>query len=302
MSITPSIQQLPHAGQIFLDHVGWMMPDMKVAETTFDALGFPLTPYSVHGTRDPQSGVHQPSGTANRLAMLPAGYLEILTPHGGIDNPTVQHLRKSIARHVGVHLLAFSVADAALESQRLLTDGFKLQPTVHLRRTIEAESGQATEVAFTVIRTGYDVFPEARAQVLTHHTPEHMWQQRYLPPENCITGLAEVTLVVDDPAASAVRFAKFLGRVPTTDQQDRVILLDRGRLRFITRANAPHSFGAKALPANPSVGAITLTSSNIERTRDVFLSNGLHPGSLGEPHLLIDASEAMGVHIVVVPA
>ncbi len=301
MSNVSSVQQLPRPGQIFLDHVGWMAPDMATAATVFDGLGLPLTPLSVHGVRDPASGQNRPSGTANRLAMLPTGYLEILTPHGNIDNATVQHLRTSIARHVGVHLLAFSVADADQESQRLLSDGFKLQPTVHLRRTIEAEDGRAAEVAFTVIRTGYDVFPEARAQLLTHHTPEHMWQRRYLPTENCITGLVEVTLVVDDPAASAARFAKFLGRLPMTDQKDRVILLDRGRLRFITRANASSSFGARTLPANPSVGAVTLTSSDIERTRDVFLSNGLHPGSLGEPHLLIDASEAMGVHIVIVP-
>ena len=301
-STSPQHEQLPPPGKIYLDHVGWMVPDIVASAKVFDNLGLPLTPLSVHGVTDPATAERKPTGTANRLATLNQGYLEILTPHGDIDNPTVQHLKGSIARHIGIHLLAFSVADADAEAKRLEAEGFKLQPTVHLRRTIEAADGSATEVAFTVIRTGYETFPEARCQILTHHTPEHMWQQRYLPAESCITGLIEATLVVDDPAECAVRFSKFLGRTAMADKEDRLILLDRGRVRFVKRANASNLFGAKMLPANPSVGAITLTSSDIERTRDVFLSNGLHPGSLGAPHLLIDAAEGLGVHIVVVPA
>ncbi len=297
----PSPLQLPRPGQIFLDHVGWMVPDMTTAAVAFDNLGLPLTPLSIHGVTDPVTGERKATGTANRLAMLPTGYLEILTPHGDIENSTVQHLKKSIARHVGIHLLAFTVADAEADAARLRTNGFELQPTVHLRRTIEAEDGSQVEVAFTVIRTGYDVFPEARAQIITHHTPEHMWQQRFLPPESCITGLIEAALVVDNPAETAAHFSKFLGRSIMPDKDDRLILLDRGRVRFVTRRNAAQLFGATRLPPNPSVAAITLTSSDIERTRDVFLSNGLRPGSLGAPHLLIDAAEGLGVHIVVVP-
>ena len=274
---------------------------MAAAEVAFDNLGLPLTPLSVHGVADPATGERKLTGTANRLAMLPAGYLEILTPHGGIDNSTVQHLQKSIARHIGIHLLAFTVADAGADAERLRTNGFELQPTVHLRRTIEAEDGTEAEVAFTVIRTGYDVFPEARAQILTHHTPEQMWQSRYLPPESCISGLIEAAIVVDNPTETAAHFSKFLGRGIIPDKDDRLILLDRGRVRFVTRRSASQLFGATRLPPNPSVAAITLTSSDIDRTRDVLLSNGLRPGSLGAPHLLIDAAEGLGVHIVIVP-
>ncbi len=274
---------------------------MAAAEVAFDNLGLPLTPLSVHGVADPATGERKLTGTANRLAMLPAGYLEILTPHGGIDNSTVQHLQKSIARHIGIHLLAFTVADAGADAERLRTNGFELQPTVHLRRTIEAEDGTEAEVAFTVIRTGYDVFPEARVQILTHHTPQHMWQSRYLPPESCISGLIEAAIVVDNPAETAAHFSKFLGRGIMPDKDDRLILLDRGRVRFVTRRSASQLFGATRLPPNPSVAAITLTSSDIDRTRDVLLSNGLRPGSLGAPHLLIDAAEGLGVHIVIVP-
>jgi hypothetical protein len=301
-SVPPQHGHVPPPGKIYLDHVGWMVPDMAAAARVFDALGLPLTPLAVHAAADPKTGKLAPTGTANRLAMLPHGYLEILTPHGDISNPTVDHLKAAIARHIGIHLLAFSVADAAESATRLAAESFTVQPTVHLRRMVETADGGQAEAAFSVVRTGYDTFPEARCQILTHHTPEHVWQPRFFPTESCITGLIEATVVVEDPAACAARFAKFLGRTPMADKDDRLILLDRGRLRFVKRASASNLFGARTLPPDPSIGAITLTSSDIERTRDVFLSNGLHPGSLGAPHLLLDAAEGLGVHIVVVPS
>ena len=72
-------RQLPPPGRIFLDHVAWMVPDMEAAAARFERLGFLLTPFSVHGDRDPRSGALVATGSANRLAMLPIGYLEILT-------------------------------------------------------------------------------------------------------------------------------------------------------------------------------------------------------------------------------
>jgi hypothetical protein len=49
------------------------------------------------------------------------------------------------------------------------------------------------------------------------------------------------------------------------------------------------------------VGAITLTSNDLDKTRYFFLSNGLRPGAINPGHLLIDESEALGVHLIIVP-
>ena len=196
--MTPQIQQTPNSSQIFLDHVGWFVPDMEVAARAFEKLGFTLTPFSVHGDRDPATGELKPLGTANRLVMLEEGYLEILTLHGGVTNPSVERMKTSMARHVGVHLIAMTVADSLSEAKRLEKEGFALNPTINLRRTIEAEDGTQVEVAFTVIRPKEGVHPEGRIQVLTQHTPEHMWQRRYVKNDNAIIGLRGVMLVVDD--------------------------------------------------------------------------------------------------------
>ena len=40
--------QTPGPGEIYLDHVGWFVPDIEVAAPHFEMLGFPLTPLTVH--------------------------------------------------------------------------------------------------------------------------------------------------------------------------------------------------------------------------------------------------------------
>lgn len=292
--------QLPGVGKIFLDHVGWMAADMGPAAAVFERLGFPLTPYSVHGDRDPETGTLKPVGTANRLAMLERGYLEILTPVEGYDTPLTRHLRNAIAHHTGVHLLAFSVHDADDAARQIASRDVSLLPAVHLRRTIEGEDGRDAEVAFTVVRAAFDQFPEARVQVLAHHTPEQMWQSRYICRDSGIIGLHEAAIVTTDPREAAARYGRFLGKLVERDGSSLVVRLDRGALRFVDARGAAERFGRISRPPMPAVGAITLTSRDLDKTRYYLLSQGLRPGAIDPSHLLIDASEALGTHIVIV--
>ena len=292
--------QLPEPGQVFLDHVAWMVPDMAQATTVFEQLGFPLTPYAVHGDRDPETGELKPVGTANRLAMLERGYLEILTPVEGVDTPVMEHMCAALAHHTGVHLLAFAVHDADVATREISERGFQLQPTVHLKRQVEAEDGSQAEAAFTVVRAAFEHFAEARVQVLAHHTPEHVWQRRFLPHENGLAGLLEVALVSADPAESAARYSRFLGRKIERDGASLVVNLDRGAVRFVDARGAAELFGQVSRPPLPAVGALTLTSHDLDKTRNFFLSQGLRPGAINPSHLLIDESEALGVHLMVV--
>lgn len=291
--------QLPEPGRIFLDHVGWMVPDLEQAADVFVRLGFPLTPTSVHGDR--ATGELKPVGTANRLAMLEWGYLEILAPVEGADTPVTRHMRAAIARHPGVHLLAFSVHDAGAAARQIAARDVPLQPAVDLRRSIEAEDGRQVEVAFTVVRAAFDHFPEARVQVLAHHTPQHMWQSRYLSRDNGITGLIEASIVAANPRECAQRFGRFLGRPVERDGSSLAVKLDRGALRFVDARGAAERFGRISKPPMPAVGAVTLTSRDLDKTRYFLLSQGLRPGAIDPTHLLIDESEALGVHLVIVP-
>lgn len=293
--------QLPAAGEIFLDHVGWYVPDLDRVVQGFGRLGFPLTPYAVHGDRDPETGAIVPQGSANRLAVLETGYLEFLTAVEGTDTKVSRHLRDETDRYVGVHLTAFTVADAHAEAERLRQDGFHLQDTVNLRRTIEGADGTDVEVAFTVVRAAFGSIAEGRVQVLTHHTPEHVWQKRYIAEKNAVIGLTEVVFSVPDPAASAARLAKFTARPAVDLNPGKSIALDRGRLSFFTPEALAASLGIEAPHIVPATAAIGLASSDLAQTRDFLAYQGVALASDEAGRLIVAPDDALGCALIITP-
>jgi hypothetical protein len=128
--------QLPPPGAVFLDHVAHFVPEMDAAAAALERCGFRLTPFTAQTNR--VDGQPVPAGTGNRCAMLRQGYVEILTAVATPDGDTelARQLREQIADHVGLHLAAFSSADAAAEHRRLAENGFALLPIVDMRRPV----------------------------------------------------------------------------------------------------------------------------------------------------------------------
>jgi len=300
-SMVGSSKQLPGSGQIFLDHAGWYVPNLDKVGKTFDRLGFRLTPYSLHGDQDPISGRLIPQGSANRLAMMESGYLEFLTHVEGSDTPITRHLQSRMEQYVGVHLTAFSVADAEAEANRLSADGFALQPTVNLRRTTEDAGGTETEVAFTVVRANFDTFPEGRIQTLTHHTPEQVWQPRFIACDNAISGLAEVVFSVNDPLDSAERLAKFTARRAVETDHGMKISLDRGKLTFVKSEDVWQILGINGGPDAPATVAVGLFSQDLSKTREFLSGRGVRLVEERPDRLVIDPCEALGAALLIYP-
>lgn len=253
--------QVPAEGEIYLDHAGWFVEDMERAAAVFTRLGFPLTPYSVHGDRDPATGEKRLVGSANRLAMLERGYLEILTPVDDTDTPVSRHMRACLDAYQGVHLAAFTVADAEAEAEALALRGFSVMPAVNLRRTVETEEGDQDEVAFTVIRAELGSVPEGRLQTLTHHTPGLMWQPRHVAWDNGFRALSGLVWASQDPAGSAERLARYTGRPVRETPEGLEISLDRGVLRVVTPREAQDRFGRSLTEVFPAVVAVLFEGS-----------------------------------------
>lgn len=288
--------QLPEPGEVFLDHVAWFAPDMAAAEHCFARLGFTLTPFTPQSNAGPNGPIA--AGTGNRCAMLGAGYLEILTSVPGCETELSRQLVAALGRYTGVHLVAFATADAEAEGKRLKTQGFDPKPAVELRRPVKG-ADQDAEAAFTVLRLAPGAMAEGRIQFLTHHTPDLVWQRRFMAADNAVTGLTGVLFSVDDMEGAARRYGRFTGRAPDIAGDAGVIALDRGRLIFAGPERCRTLVPGIEIPAMPFIAAVMLESLDVAATRNFLEGRGVDVQGLGAGALLVPAAEAMGASLVI---
>ena len=290
-------RQTPAAGEVFLDHVGWYVADMDAARAAFERLGFILTPFTRH-THESADGDRVASGTANCCAMLELGYLEILTHVAEIDTALARQLRAGLGRYTGLHLIAFSCADAEVERQRIAAAGFEPLPVAHLRRPIYIEDSGERNVAFSVIRLPPDAMAEGRIQMLSQDTPEIAWQPSLIARDNAIDALTGVVVCTTDPGEAAGRFARLVGRGARTVPDGMELALERGRVRLVTHAGLARLLPGVRIAADPFIAAVTMRSRDLAATSAFLTARGVAVADLGGA-LAIDAGEAMGAYAIV---
>ncbi len=270
-------RQLPEQDEVFLDHVAHFVPDLDAAAALLARVGFRLTPFTAQQNRTPQGIV--PAGMANRCIMLREGYLEFLTAVG--DTELARQFHAATARYVGLHLIAFALADPAGAHARLEAGGFRPKAPVNLTRPVTDADGAPGEARFTVLRVPPEVMPEGRVQALQHHTPELVWQPRSLEQDNAVVSLKAVLLSVPDPQEAAQRFGRFVGRTPRRADRRWLLPLERGACVFVAPEDLPAVLPwAGPPPAAPAILATGLGSADPARTAACFAAGGLEPRTL----------------------
>ena len=267
---------------------------MDTASEAFGRLGFPLTPFTVHRNED-AAGERVPTGTANRCAMLGRGYLEILTDVAGLDTPFARAHREAVARHEGLHLIAFAVDDTAAEAGRLEAAGFAPRPVAHLRRPMPVDGGGEEEAAFSVLRVPPGTMAEGRMQILRHETPGLVWQDSAIARDNAISGLSGVLICAGDPAEAAARHARFTGH----EAAGATVALDRGRLDFVDPGGLARILPGARPPSLPFIAAAVLESADIAATRRFVDSAGVPVAELAGGAIAIPPDFAMGAWLAV---
>ncbi len=288
-------RQTPAPGEIFLDHVGWYVPDIEQAGAAFERLGFRLTPFTPH-SHESATGERTPSGTANRCAMIELGYLEILCAMPDLDTPLVAELRAGLERYDGLHLIAFTCADAVAEHARISAAGFSPLPIVNLRRPIATDDGASATSAFSVIRLAPGAMAEGRIQMLTQDTPEIVWQPSLIARDNAVDALSGVVVCTADVDGAVARFARFLGRAATGGGAE--IVLDRGRVSFVAPDALATLLPGAAVPSDPFIAAVVLRSRDVRASRDYLASRGVAVREAAGA-LVVDAGDAMGATVVI---
>lgn len=280
-----------------MDHVGWYVSDLAAAGAAFERLGFILTPYTPH-THENAAGERIPSGTANRCAMLGLGYLEILTYTPALDTPLANQLRAGLDRYQGLHLIAFTCADAAPEAARMKEAGFAPLPVADLRRQVETDDGAEITAAFSVIRLPPNAMAEGRVQMLTQDTPEAVWLNSLITRDNAIDALTGVVVCTSDPDEAAARFGRFTGRAPAHGGEGLDLALDRGIVSFLTPDQFLTLVPGARIPSDPFIAAAIMRSRDPAATLSFMKKQGVEV-STRSGVMVIDATDAMGAYLVI---
>jgi hypothetical protein len=207
-----------------------------------------------------------------------------------------RELRAGLARYTGLHLIAFTCADAEAESARLKAAGFEVQPTVKLRRPMPLDGGGEGTAAFSVVRLPPGAMPEGRVQLLTQDTPEVVWQPSVIARDNAIAALSGVVVVVDDPAEATRRYARYLG-LPMPSEA--TIRLARGAITFLNAAAYRAAAPGGRVPSLPFIAAAVLESRDLAATRAYFGRRGVRQAFDTGDALAVEPADAMGATIVV---
>jgi hypothetical protein len=289
--------QVPAPGTLNIDHVAHFVPHVDGASSALEQLGFTLTPFSAQSHRLEPGGPLVPAGSGNRCVMLEQGYLEFLTPTG--DTPVAAQLRAAIKRYVGVHLVAFGTAAPEADHARLAQGGFAPLAPVALQREIGTEHGQGT-ARFTVVRVAPETMPEGRIQFCQQHTPELLWQPRWMEHANRAAALAGVILRVADAQEAARRFARYTGLLAQVSGSVWRIATARGYLLFVDGDTLRRRVDVVP-PALPWIAGYVLASEDIAATGDYLRKSGVAVHVLGSRRLLVKLPAALGGIIVFEP-
>jgi hypothetical protein len=243
MTVAASRRQLPVGEEIFLDHVGHFVRDAQAASRALRRAGFAPTAVSIQSDKDPATGRLVPTGLGNITAMFTRGYVEVLFKNS--ETALAGEFDAALARRTGLHLAAFSVADAAATRERLAAAGFAVRDLVRMQRPVETETGPGI-AAFTITRVKPMTMPEGRIQILTHHTEATVWQPRWLSHPNSVCDLIDVVIAVGDIEEAAQRFTRFTGRSAMFTPGGALIRFDRGGIYLVS-----HDRASEKLPEVP---------------------------------------------------
>ena len=128
---------------------------------------------------------------------------------------------------------------------------------------------------FTVVRPEVGCMPEGRVQFLSHHTPDALWQPRWLAHPNTARGLTDMLFCVADAREAGARYARYLGRRARHFDGGCALRMDRGRLALLERDRLSASLPHVDIPCVPCMAAYAIECADAGRARAALGASGI---------------------------
>jgi hypothetical protein len=135
--------------------------------------------------------------------------------------------------------------------------------------------------------------PEGRIQYCQHHTPDLVWQNRWLQHANGATGLAGVLLCVQDAMEAARRYSRFSGLPCMSAGGAQHITTSRGTVTFVEPVALQRALGL-APPALPWIVGYVLETRDIDATREYVRHSTKSGADLAADRVLLPFPDVLG--------
>jgi hypothetical protein len=275
-----------------VNHVGIAVRNLPQAVERYEALGFTMTPLSVHsGSAKPGERVAA-MATGNQCIMFPNNYVEVL----GIVNPGRPDwgVGDAIKRFQGAHIICFGCQKAEAVHRRLSEAGIKTSGVIALQRDVETEAGVLT-ARFDCVHFDRSATPEGFIQAAHHRNPEYIHQPRYMSHKNGAQALSDLVLLVTEPESYANKYQQLTGQKARRDGKRWWIELPLvSRLTFI----CPNDIGAELpgslFPPTPSIAGIGFSVADPGHVANLLKSAGIQHAQMDD-RVVVPAEEALGV-------
>jgi hypothetical protein len=278
-----------------VNHVGMAVRDMAKTAARYEAMGFLLTPFSLHaGAWKPGDAVAK-LAYGNRCVMFERNYLEILASEKS-DAPSPR-IAGFLARHQGAHIICFGTEDPEGVDARLRASGVKTSGVLPLQRDIDTPEGMRT-AKFVRVQFAPDASPEGFIQAARHLTPQYIHQPRFIAHPNRCVALSEVLVVAGDAAGFEAKYARYCDRaaVPGPDRRSFPLPL-ASKVSIVAAQDAARVLPGSLLPPTPCIAGIAMQTLDLAALRTRLRNAGIAFGELG-PRIIVPADEAMGVAII----
>jgi hypothetical protein len=164
---------------------------MSRHEQIFQALGFTLTPRSVHSL-----------GSVNRLAVFAEGYLELI----GLPPDAAAPRKEVLESYTGIDGLVFAMDDPEALQARLTGQGFACGAVQRFSRPVVIDGVQEC-AEFETVRLTPGQFKEGRVYFCRHLTPHLVWREEWMRHPNTARSLGGISITSSDPETTAKRYA-----------------------------------------------------------------------------------------------
>lgn len=279
------MESAPQFQMSAIDHLGVVGREIAPMVAAYGRLGFaPTDPVPLMGMVD---GQPTPLGQDSAHLIFANSYVELSGVTSADPN---HHLAPWLARHHGLHILAFGSEDAEISHAALETHGLDVPAVQDASRHVDYGSRHG-EAKFKWFKAPNALGDEGFVCLVEQITPELVFQPPKAGHPNGALGVIGVTILSDDPAESLQRFKSYPGVTASNDER---LSFGDQTLTFLDPATLAEQFGKFGHMTAPAFAGFTVHVSNIDETRAVLENNGIQVHTIDSGDLWVSPDDACG--------